>query len=186
MTPKRHPHAARMPLIVTPRYTVRDREATHMGVSMGAHVAVSARLGRGQEGAWPRPPAKGGRSVDNQRAYIAAEREVTIREHDFGGVRPAGVDATTHQGSASTGEVGALLAVACPGSPEAPDHKGELANDAAASAVKTASSTLIAPGFESGSLPLPHFGDCTQDGQPWSQPHDAIAVRVAVSQSDAT
>ena len=45
--------------------------------------------------------------------------------------------------------------------------------------VSTTSSTRTAPGLESGLLPLPHFGDCTQDGQPGSQPHSAIASRVA-------
>ena len=49
----------------------------------------------------------------------------------------------------------------------------------------TTSSTRIASGLESGSLPLPHFGDCTQDGQPDSQPHSAIASRVARSHAAA-
>lgn len=44
------------------------------------------------------------------------------------------------------------------------------------------SSNLIAPALSSGSLPLPHFGDWTHDGQPLSQPHDAMASRVARSQ----
>jgi secretion/DNA translocation related TadE-like protein len=44
------------------------------------------------------------------------------------------------------------------------------------------SSNVIAPALSSGSLPLPHFGDWTHDGQPFSQPHDAIASRVARSQ----
>ena len=43
------------------------------------------------------------------------------------------------------------------------------------------SSKVIAPALSSGSLPLPHFGDWTHDGQPLSQPHDAIASRVARS-----
>jgi secretion/DNA translocation related TadE-like protein len=53
-------------------------------------------------------------------------------------------------------------------------------------ASSTASSTRTASGFDSGSLPLPHFGDCTHDGQPRSQPHDEIASRVARSHSAAT
>ena len=39
-----------------------------------------------------------------------------------------------------------------------------------------ASRTRTAPGLSSGLLPLPHLGDWTQDGQPASQPHSAIAV----------
>jgi hypothetical protein len=31
-------------------------------------------------------------------------------------------------------------------------------------------------------LPLPHFGDWTHEGHPWSQRHDEIASRVADSQ----
>ena len=48
------------------------------------------------------------------------------------------------------------------------------------------SSTLTASTLLNGSLPLPHFGDWTQDGQPCSQPHEAIAARVAPSHSRAT
>lgn len=44
------------------------------------------------------------------------------------------------------------------------------------------SSSVIAPALSSGSLPLPHFGDWTHDGQPLSQPQDAMASRVARSQ----
>jgi secretion/DNA translocation related TadE-like protein len=54
------------------------------------------------------------------------------------------------------------------------------------SAFKTASSTFTASALDSGSLPLPHFGDWTHDGQPRSQPHEAMAVRVALSHSEAT
>lgn len=43
------------------------------------------------------------------------------------------------------------------------------------------SSNLIAPPLSSGSLPLPHFGDWTHEGQPLSQPHEAMASRVARS-----
>ena len=42
-----------------------------------------------------------------------------------------------------------------------------------------------APSLSSGSLPLPHFGDCTQDGQPSSHSQAAMASRVAVSHSTA-
>lgn len=44
------------------------------------------------------------------------------------------------------------------------------------------SSSVIAPALSSGSLPFPHLGDWTHDGQPFSQPHDAMASRVARSQ----
>jgi secretion/DNA translocation related TadE-like protein len=50
------------------------------------------------------------------------------------------------------------------------------------SASSTASSTVIAPALSSGSLPLPHLGDCTQEGQPAGHSHAAMASRVAVSQ----
>lgn len=40
------------------------------------------------------------------------------------------------------------------------------AQSVAASLPRTQSSTFIAPSLSSGSFPLPHLGDCTQDGQP--------------------
>jgi secretion/DNA translocation related TadE-like protein len=61
-----------------------------------------------------------------------------------------------------------------------------VAVDAVANAASTASKTRTASAFASGSFPLPHFGDCTHDGQPRSQPHDVMAVRVAVNHSEAT
>jgi len=54
-----------------------------------------------------------------------------------------------------------------------------------ASAARSASSTRTAAVFASGSLPLPHLGDCTHDGQPASHAHIAITSRVAPSQSAA-
>ncbi len=50
----------------------------------------------------------------------------------------------------------------------------------------TTSSTLTASALASGSFPLPHFGDCTHDGQPCSHPHAVIASRVAESHRLAT
>ena len=50
------------------------------------------------------------------------------------------------------------------------------------SAASTASSTVIAPALSSGSLPLPHLGDCTQEGQPAGHSHAVMASRVAVNQ----
>ena len=35
--------------------------------------------------------------------------------------------------------------------------------------------TSAAPSFDSGSLRLPHFGDCTHDGQPLSHGHSVIS-----------
>ena len=35
--------------------------------------------------------------------------------------------------------------------------------------------TSTAPRFDSGSLRLPHFGDCTHDGQPLSHGHSVIS-----------
>jgi secretion/DNA translocation related TadE-like protein len=53
-------------------------------------------------------------------------------------------------------------------------------------ASRTASSTRTAPSFDNGSFPLPHLGDWTQEGQPWSHAQAAIASRVARSHSAAT
>lgn len=50
------------------------------------------------------------------------------------------------------------------------------------SAASTAASTVIAPVLSSGSLPLPHLGDWTQEGHPAGHSHAAMASRVAVSQ----
>ena len=46
------------------------------------------------------------------------------------------------------------------------------------------SSNSRAPALESGSLRLPHFGDCTQEGQPEAQGHSAIR-RYASRQSSS-
>src|SRR3954467_1020318 len=45
----------------------------------------------------------------------------------------------------------------------------------------TRSSQVIAPALSSGSLPLPHLGDCTHDGQPIGHPQALIAAPVADS-----
>jgi hypothetical protein len=42
-------------------------------------------------------------------------------------------------------------------------------------------SSRYAAAFSNGSLPLPHFGDCTHDGQPLSHSQAPIASRVALS-----
>lgn len=57
---------------------------------------------------------------------------------------------------------------------------------AARSASSTSSSTRTAPALASGSLPLPHLGDWTHEGQPASQSQVSMASRVAPSQSAAT
>jgi secretion/DNA translocation related TadE-like protein len=46
-------------------------------------------------------------------------------------------------------------------------------------------SSRIAPALSSGSLPLPHFGDWMQDGQPRSHSQAVMAARVAPSHSPA-
>ena len=53
-----------------------------------------------------------------------------------------------------------------------------------ASASRT-SSRSIAPFLSSGLFWLPHFGDCTHDGQPSGHSHDAMVSRVALSQASA-
>lgn len=50
------------------------------------------------------------------------------------------------------------------------------------SASSTMSSTTTEPALSSGSLPLPHLGDCTQEGHPAGHSHAAMASRVAISQ----
>lgn len=57
---------------------------------------------------------------------------------------------------------------------------------AAASSSRTASSTRTAPALSSGSLPLPHFGDWTHEGQPLSHSQLATVARVACSHSRST
>ena len=52
--------------------------------------------------------------------------------------------------------------------------------------VSNASSSCTAPALSSGSLPLPHFGDCTHDGQPSGHSQATIASRVTRSQRGAT
>lgn len=49
----------------------------------------------------------------------------------------------------------------------------------APTASSTTSSSVTAPALSSGSLPLPHLGDWTHDGQPAGHSHAAIASRVA-------
>ena len=50
----------------------------------------------------------------------------------------------------------------------------------------TTSSTVPAPALSSGTLPLPHFGDCTHDGQPARHAQSSIAARVAASHRSRT
>jgi hypothetical protein len=52
----------------------------------------------------------------------------------------------------------------------------------AASSANTSLSICTAPALSSGSLPLPHFGDCTHDGQPCWHSHASIAAAVADNQ----
>ncbi|BBU20640.1 Uncharacterised protein [Mycobacterium xenopi] len=49
-------------------------------------------------------------------------------------------------------------------------------------AASTNRNTATAPALSSGWLPLPHFGDCTHDGQPVGHSHASIAAAVALSQ----
>ena len=52
--------------------------------------------------------------------------------------------------------------------------------------VSKASSSCTAPALSRGSLPLPHLGDCTHDGQPSGHSQATIASRVTRSQRGAT
>ena len=49
-----------------------------------------------------------------------------------------------------------------------------------------AASSCTAPALSSGSLPLPHLGECTHDGQPSAHSQATIASRVTRSQRWAT
>lgn len=49
----------------------------------------------------------------------------------------------------------------------------------------TRSKSRTAPCLSRGALPLPHLGDCTQEGHPASQAQLAMVVRVASSQARA-
>ena len=49
----------------------------------------------------------------------------------------------------------------------------------AAAVASIPSSSSRAPSLESGSLRLPHFGDCTHEGQPPVQGHSAISLRAS-------
>jgi secretion/DNA translocation related TadE-like protein len=59
--------------------------------------------------------------------------------------------------------------------------EGDPTSTALASSSSTTSNTRTAPALSSGSLPLPHFGDCTHDGQPLSHSQLATVARVACS-----
>src|SRR6185312_2056542 len=69
-----------------------------------------------------------------------------------------------------------------PGGPAA----AYLSRTSSPNAFSTTSSTRTAPALSSGALPLPHLGDCTQDGHPVRQSQLKIAVRVAASQLGST
>jgi secretion/DNA translocation related TadE-like protein len=58
--------------------------------------------------------------------------------------------------------------------------------DTGGASAKSASSSCTAPALSSGSLPLPHFGDCTHDGQPSGHSQATMASRVTRSQRGAT
>ncbi len=80
--------------------------------------------------------------------------------------------ARARAGPASAGSAGA-------GGPQAP---GGRSGPASASST---SSSRRAPPLSSGLFWLPHFGDCTQEGQPSTHSQSAIAWRVAPSQARA-
>lgn len=50
------------------------------------------------------------------------------------------------------------------------------------SSASTAVSSREAPVLSSGLLPLPHLGDCTQDGQPATHAHESMVADVADNQ----
>ena len=52
---------------------------------------------------------------------------------------------------------------------------------AGGASARIASSSCTAPALSSGSLPLPHLGECTHDGQPSAHSQASIAARVTRS-----
>ena len=58
--------------------------------------------------------------------------------------------------------------------------------EAGGASARIASSSCTAPALSSGSLPLPHLGECTHDGQPSAHSQATIASRVTRSQRGAT
>ena len=58
--------------------------------------------------------------------------------------------------------------------------------EAGGASARIASSSCTAPALSSGSLPLPHLGECTHDGQPSAHSQATIAARVTRSHREAT
>jgi hypothetical protein len=79
--------------------------------------------------------------------------------------------------SPSAGLLSALLRATSSPTPQAcgfPVQREPRANSAS-----TSRSTSKAPALSSGSLPLPHLGDCTHDGHPLGHSHASMAAAVA-------
>src|SRR4029453_8249159 len=72
------------------------------------------------------------------------------------------------------------LGGAPPATGVAPSWSSWAGSATAARSTRSSSSRRTAPALSSGKLPLPHFGDCTQEGQPLSQGQSRTVSRVAV------
>ena len=123
--------------------------------------------------ATPRPRAARLRTPGRPRRRHRRDRS--------GGAHPVPpVPAPDPGGPAAAVSDGAATAPRRPPVSSAGSAGGGAASSAAASSSRTTSRTRTAPALSSGSLPLPHFGDCTQDGQPLSHSQLATVARVAV------
>lgn len=100
--------------------------------------------------------------------------------------RPRPIGGTSSSGAVLCGWTGQ---VACRSTVMSAERRRQWADPAQRemeeSADSTEPSTATAPVLCKGWLPLPHFGDWMQDGQPSSHRHEPIASRVADSQSVA-
>src|SRR6516165_5548605 len=92
--------------------------------------------------------------------------ELRLWRRQSGARGPADTPGTGSAASAGSGLVAVASAAAASGAP-----------------ASRVSSSRTAPSLASGSLPVPHFGDCTQDGHPaW---HSQLMIASAVARSHA-
>src|SRR5690606_5892341 len=157
----------------------RERSSSHPDRS-------ATRTGNGApwRAYWMPCPAGSARSVDSKS-----------RSPDCGGAgtsEPTPTPLPAHRATTVAGRPGPRrgrpAAVYLEAAPTGPGRPGGTAVGAGGSpsASSTTSSTAIAPDLSSGALPLPHLGDCTQDGQPARHSQSAIAARVAASHRPRT
>jgi secretion/DNA translocation related TadE-like protein len=154
-----------------------------------AGVAAFAGLARATARAGPVTRGVFGAPVPVRRA----PRSVLAMSSSAGSEGGSGIEALKSVSAPSASPLAAAMSVRdVAGSPGRRDlhatdwsATGCRAGPALASAPSTTSRAATAPALSRGSLPLPHLGDWTHEGQPVSQAHSAIAVLVAVNQDAA-